>query len=146
MALIGAAAWCVFSRELIGSHWFKKTSIGPFSPLAMVLVCCTGSLLVQQLIERKGRKTALICVGALAILPFMTIIMMSAFGGVLKNLEGWIVAFSPIAWSNFAAKISLIGEGAYSYTPWPFWIAQAVMILWWFRLYRMPRINSVSRL
>lgn len=139
MALIGAGAWCVFSRELFHSEWFPKTSIGSYSPVAMFLVACTGGLLLQQLIEKKGRKRALGVLGILVIIPFMAVIMMGMLKGGMATLEGWVVAFSPLAWSFFAAKISLVGLGAYAHTPWPFWIAQLLMLYWWLRLLRTPR-------
>ena len=70
MAITGAAAWGVFARKLFESDWFPKTAIGFMSPLAMFSVACVGSLLLQQLIERKGRKAALVFLGTLACLPF----------------------------------------------------------------------------
>lgn len=79
------------------------------------------------------------------IMPFMAIIMMSVLKSQLGELEGWLVAFSPLAWPFFAAKISLVGNGAYGSTPLPFWIAQGVMLIWWLRLLRKPRLESSSR-
>lgn len=140
MAVVGAGAWCVFSRGLFHSDWFPNTSIGIFSPLAMFLVACTGGLLIQQLIEKKGRKRALGVLGILVIIPFMAVIMIGMTKAGIGPLEGWVVAFSPLAWSFFASKISLVGEGAYQYTPWPFWTAQVLMIIWWLRLLRRPRV------
>jgi hypothetical protein len=142
MAMVGATAWCVFTRELFQSDWFEKTSIGKFSPLAMVVVACTGSLLVQQLIERKGRKTALVFLGALAVLPFMAVIMMGVLDAGWGSSEGWIVAFSPMAWTFFTAKISLVGEGAYRYSHLPFWLVQGLMAFWWLRLAKKAKLDG----
>jgi hypothetical protein len=140
MAITGAAAWGVFARKLFESDWFPKTAIGFMSPLAMFSVACVGSLLLQQLIERKGRKAALVFLGTLACLPFMTIIMTEVLREGLGLLEGWVVAFSPLAWSFFAAKISLVGEGEYQEPPWAFWLGQGVMAFWWLHLLRKPKV------
>ena len=145
MALMGAASWCVFSMELFQSDWFPATSISQESPLAMFLVAGTGGLLIQQLTEKKGRKAAMGLLGALMIMPLMAIIMMSVLKSQLGEMEGWIVAFSPLAWSFFAAKTSLVGNGAYGSTPLPFWIAQGVMLSWWLRLLRKPRFKDTSQ-
>jgi len=142
MAMVGATAWCVFARELFQSDWFEKTGIGRFSPLAMIVVACTGSLLVQQFIERKGRKTALVFLAALALLPIMAVIMMGVLKAGWNSSEGWIVAFSPMAWTFFTAKISLVGEGAYRYSHVPFWLVQGLMVFWWLRLVKKPRVGG----
>jgi hypothetical protein len=145
MAMMGAGAWCFFTRELFQSLWFKQTSLGSFSPLAMVVVACTGGLLVQQLIERKGRKTAFVFWGALALLPLMAVIMTGVLKVELGSTEGWLVAFSPIAWTFLTAKISLVGEGAYSHSPGPFWLVQGLMVFWWFCLFRKPRATGIEK-
>lgn len=145
MSVMGAGAWCLFSRELFQSEWFPETTISRASPFAMFLVAGTGGLLIQQLTEKKGRKAAMGFLGALIILPFMAIIMMSVLKSQPGEMEGWIVAFSPLAWPFFAAKISLVGIGAYGSSPLPFWIAQGVMLFWWLRLLRKPRFQDFSQ-
>ena len=140
MAIIGGAAWCVFARQLFESDWFPDTGITFISPLAMFSVACVGSLLAQQLIERKSRKTAIVFWGALACISFMAIIMTEALQKGPGFPEGWIVALSPLAWSFLAAKVSLVGAGAYQETPWAFWFGQGAMALWWLHLLRKPKV------
>jgi hypothetical protein len=70
----------------------------------------------------------------------MTIIMTEVLREGLGLLEGWVVAFSPLAWSFFAAKISLVGEGEYQEPPWAFWLGQGVMAFWWLHLLRKPKV------
>jgi hypothetical protein len=137
-AVMGAGAWWYFANALYSSKWFPDTSMPGESPFAMLLVSCTGGFLIQQLTEKKGRKSAVGFLSGLMILPLMAVIMMF-LAGQMTGLIAWILALSPIVWPFYVTMASLGNAQELGSEWWPLWLAQAGLLFWWFRLFRSSR-------
>ncbi|MDA7877665.1 hypothetical protein N9A89_06325, partial [Akkermansiaceae bacterium] len=71
MVAIGSVGWFIFARDLVNSRWFPEFVLSPSTPIALTMVLFTGGILVQAILETKGRKFTALFILLGGVLPLM---------------------------------------------------------------------------
>lgn len=105
MAVIGAISWTVFARELISSRWFPEYVLSPTTPIFLALVLFAGGLLLQGLLEWKGRKVTGLVLLLGGILPVMIGVVSAANSDDLIVPSVWLIGVFPVSWPVYASQM-----------------------------------------
>jgi len=105
MAAIGTVGWTVFARELIGSRWFPEYVLSPATPLYLALVLFAGGLILQGLLEWKGRKVTGLILLLGGILPVMVGVVTAANSDELIVPSVWLIGVFPGSWPVYASQV-----------------------------------------
>lgn len=103
MALAGALGWFLFSRALVGSHWFPGHEL-PWSTLGhFIAVMAAAGLAFQALLESKGGRFVGLTVIFIGVVPIMIGAVLSAASVRLLPAASWIIGMSPLSLPVYAS-------------------------------------------
>jgi len=139
MGLAGAVGWFLFTRALVGSHWFPGHTV-PWSTLgvfAAVMLSSGGAF--QALLEAKGGRSVALTGILVAVLPLMAGAVLSAVSGMLAS-AAWVLGISPLSLPFFAVgsllSIAELPEAVVHAVPQAFycwlgiWVGGALWLSW----------------
>jgi len=146
MVAIGSGGWYVFAKALVESRWFPEFVLSPTVLIALPMVLFTGGILVQTVLETKGRKFT----GFVIILVGVVPVMLGMIAGVTRNellpASVWLIGISPVSWTMYASQVVVpIDEfpaDVLRGIPLAFWFWQgvaALLSLWMLNLLRETR-------
>lgn len=137
MAGIGTIGWTIFARELISSRWFPEYVLSPTTPLYLGLVLFAGGLILQGLLEWKGRKVAGLSLLLGGILPVMIGIVSAANSDDLIVPSVWLIGIFPGSWPVYASQMIVPSDAvpldvARSIPlAFQFWVGVALLLALW---------------
>ena len=106
MALAGATGWFLFTRALVGSHWFPGHAV-PLSTLGLfAAVMLSGGCGFQALLEAKGGRSVALAGILVAVVPLMIGAVCSAVSGMVTTAV-WVIGMSPLSLPFYAVGSQL---------------------------------------
>lgn len=151
MAVAGGLAWFHFTRSLFESHWFEGRAVeGPVA-LGFIGVLLVGGLLLQTILEGRGRRLlGLICI-LVGVVPLMVGTVFATIGDTLGVVASWTYPISPLVLPFYGAGSllednELPGEMAGLTQAFHFWLVAglALVSLLTLRLRRRHRERAAA--
>lgn len=103
MAIAGGLAWFFFTRSLFESHWFEGRVVGWPIALGFVGVLLVGGLLLQTVLEGRGRRLLGLVSILVGIVPLMVGTVFATIGSAFGFVAVWTYPVSPLALPFYAA-------------------------------------------
>jgi hypothetical protein len=102
MAIVGATGWFIFTRALVGSHWFPghQVPVSIFGFFAAVML--TGGIGFQALLEIKGGRFVGLAVIFIGAVPIMAGSVLGVISDRMIPLASWLVGISPVSMPFYA--------------------------------------------
>ncbi|MDA7684371.1 hypothetical protein N9982_02265 [Akkermansiaceae bacterium] len=145
MVAIGSVGWFIFARDLVNSRWFPEFVLSPSTPIALTMVLFTGGILVQAILETKGRKFTALFILLGGVLPLM-LGMIVGMKDELLPASVWLIGVSPASWAMYASQVAVpiddMPRDVVRGIPLAFWFWQGLALLlcfWMLNLLRVTR-------
>lgn len=145
MVAIGSVGWFIFARDLVNSRWFPEFVLSPSTPIALTMVLFTGGILVQTILETKGRKFTALFILLGGVLPLM-LGMIVGMKDELLPASVWLIGVSPASWAMYASQVAVpiddMPRDVVRGIPLAFWFWQGLALLlcfWMLNLLRVTR-------
>lgn len=146
MVAIGSVGWFTFAKAIVGSRWFPEFQLSSMALLAIVMVLFTGGILVQTILETKGRKFTILAIILGGVLPLMLGMIAALTKDELLPAGVWLIGISPMSWAMYASQVVVpiddMPADVIRGIPLAFWFWQGVAVLlslWMLNLLRRTR-------
>ncbi len=146
MVAIGSLGWFTFAKAIVNSRWFPEFVLSPVALLAIVVVLFTGGILVQTILETKGRKFTTLTIILGGVLPLMLGMIAGLTKDELLPAGVWLIGMSPASWSVYASQVVMpiddMPADVVRGIPKAFWFWQGLAVLlcfWMLNLLRVTR-------
>lgn len=151
MVAIGSVGWFIFARDLVNSRWFPEFVLSPSTPIALTMVLFTGGILVQTILETKGRKFTALFILLGGVLPLM-LGMIVGMKDELLPASVWLIGVSPASWAMYASQVAVpiddMPRDVVRGIPLAFWFWQGLALLlcfWMLNLLRVTRTTIADK-
>ncbi|MDC0275204.1 hypothetical protein OAK76_03170 [Akkermansiaceae bacterium] len=151
MVAIGSVGWFIFARDLVNSRWFPEFVLSPSTPIALTMVLFTGGILVQAILETKGRKFTALFILLGGVLPLM-LGMIVGMKDELLPASVWLIGVSPASWAMYASQVAVpiddMPRDVVRGIPLAFWFWQGLALLlcfWMLNLLRVTRTTIADK-
>lgn len=107
MALVGAAGWYFFTRELVESRWFPGQQVPTSVFWFFALVMVGSGMSFQALLEAKGARALGLAVILIGVAPLMIGSVFTATSDRLIPAASWVFGISPLSGPVYAVGSEL---------------------------------------